>query len=236
MTKRIGIDVGGTFTDFVMLDRDTGGMVHHKEPSTPAAPSMAVASGLKSLLSKGKANAADVELIVHGTTLSLNALLQRHGVAVALLTSHGAKDILELARIRMTEAYDFFATPDRPMVERQNVLELTARVSAAGEVVALPSNDELDKVASTLASMDVQVAVISLINGYANPGIEHALANGLRARLPTMPFVAATEIWSEIREYERTMIAVMNGYIEPIMRVYYDRLEALLAEQPPMSG
>ena len=231
MTKRIGIDVGGTFTDFVMLDRVSGDLVHHKEPSTPADPAAAVASGIRTLVGLANAQPTDVELIVHGTTLSLNALLQRKGVKVALLTSQGAKDILELARIRMAQAYDFFAAPEKPMVKRHHVLECDARIATDGTVVGMPDAAQLDTIATALRAMDVEVVVISIINGYANKASESALAASLRERLCNMPVVAATDIWPEIREYERTMIAVMNGYVEPIMHHYYDRLESLLGEQ-----
>lgn len=231
MTKRIGIDVGGTFTDFVMLDRATGEMLRHKEPSTPATPSAAVASGIAALIEQAGARPADIELIVHGTTLSLNALLQRRGVRVALVTSRGARDILELARIRMAHSYDFYAEPEMPMVTRDCVIEADARIASDGSVVAAPDTAALTDIAVRLATSGADVAVVSLVNGYANPAFEASVAAELRAHCDNLPIVTATDIWPEMREYERTMIAVMNGYIEPLMRDYYDRLETLLREQ-----
>lgn len=229
MTYRIGIDVGGTFTDFVLLDRLSGRRVHHKEASTPNEPSQAVDSGVEMLLAKAGVLPSEVELIVHGTTISLNALLQRKGAKVALVTSTGSRDILELARIRMSHSFDFFAAPELPLVPRERVLELPARVGADGEVVERPTADDYARVCGRLAAMQVDAVVVSVINGYLQPDLETEVAGALSARLGAIPIVASTSIWAESSEYERTMIAVMNGYIAPIMQAYYDRLETLFA-------
>lgn len=229
MTYRIGIDVGGTFTDFVLLDRLSGRRVHHKEASTPSDPSRAVDSGVQLLLEKAGVAPAEVELIVHGTTISLNALLQRKGAKVALVTSTGSRDILELARIRMSHSFDFFAQPEQPLVPRERVLELPARVGAHGDVVARPSSADYTVVCKQLLAMQVDAVVVSVVNGYLQPQLEEDISQALSAGMGVVPIVAATAIWAESSEYERTMIAVMNGYITPIMHAYYDRLETLFA-------
>lgn len=229
MTYRIGIDVGGTFTDFVLLDRLSGRRMHHKEASTPSDPSQAVDRGVEVLLAKAGVAPSEVELIVHGTTISLNALLQRKGAKVALVTSTGSRDILELARIRMSHSFDFFAAPELPLVPRERVLELPARVGADGEVVERPTADDYAAVCARLAAMQVDAVVVSVINAYLKPDLETELADALGAGLGAIPIVTATSIWAESSEYERTMIAVMNGYIAPIMHAYYDRLETLFA-------
>lgn len=229
MTYRIGIDVGGTFTDFVLLDRVSGSRVHHKEASTPSEPSLAVDSGVQVLLEKAGVVPAEVELIVHGTTISLNALLQRKGAKVALVTSTGSRDILELARIRMSHSFDFFAQPEQPLVPRERVLELAARVGADGEVVKRPSASDYAAVREQLLAMQVDAVVVSVVNGYLQPQLEEDIALALSLGLGGVPIVASTSIWAESSEYERTMIAVMNGYITPIMHAYYDRLETLFA-------
>ncbi|WP_306392260.1 hydantoinase/oxoprolinase family protein [Telluria beijingensis] len=230
MTKRIGIDVGGTFTDFVLLDRASGKVVHHKEPSTPADPAQAVQTGLGALMKAAGIAPRDVELIVHGTTISLNTLLQRRGVRVGLVTTSGLKDVLELARIRMSHSYDFFATPDEPFVPRDKVIEIGARVATDGGVVHEPDARACADVAAAVAASEVDVLVVSILNGHMNPAFEARVARALAERLPGLPVVAATMIWSEMREYERTMIAVMNAYVEPIMRAYYGNIDRIFRE------
>lgn len=230
MTKRIGIDVGGTFTDFVLLDRRSGSVVHHKEPSTPANPAQAVKTGLAALMGAAGIEPRDVELIVHGTTISLNTLLQRRGAQVGLVTTSGLKDVLELARIRMSHSYDFFAMPDEPFVPRDKVIEIDARVAADGSVVQEPDAQAYAAAALAVAASGVDVLVVSILNGHANVGFEADVTRRIAKHLPGLPVVAATSIWSEMREYERTMIAVMNAYVEPIMRAYYDEIDRIFRD------
>jgi N-methylhydantoinase A len=226
---RIGIDVGGTFTDFVLLDARSGRLVHHKEPSTPADPAAAVEAGIGTLLARGGIAAGDVGLVAHGTTIGLNAILQRRGAKVGVVTSMGSKDLIEIGRVRMADPYGFFALPEEPMLPRDRVVELGARVGSRGELEVVPDAAELDAAAKVMADAGVEAVCVVLMNAYLAPAFEAGIAGELASRLPGVPVAASTSIWAEAREYERCTVAVMNAFIAPIMRGYYDRLERDLA-------
>jgi len=228
---RIGIDVGGTFTDFVALDRDSGRLVHHKEPSTPASPAEAVESGTAALLKVTGAGPGDVEMVVHGTTIALNAILQRRGAKVALVTSKGNRDLLEIARLRITDPYDFFAMPEAPVLPRDRVVELPARLDADGSIAFAPTDADIEKAGKALAAMNVDSVAVVILNAFVDPDFEIGIAKRLAAYLPGINVTASSEIWPEMREYERGMVCVLNAYVTPIMHAYYDRLAKAFAAQ-----
>lgn len=227
---RIGIDVGGTFTDFVLFDAGSGRFAYHKQPSTPADPALAVQQGLVALLGKCGLKAADVEILLHGTTIGLNAIIQRRGARVGLVVTRGFRDILEIGRARMPSSFDFHATREAPFLTRDRVLEIGARFDRQGQRTQWPQDDELDTVAAQISALDVDAAVVMLINGYGAPDDEGALTDALQARVPGVTLLSAARTWPEIREYERTLVATLNAYIQPLMRQYFERLTALAAE------
>lgn len=229
MSVILGIDVGGTFTDFVLLDRRTGALHAHKQPSTPADPAAAVTSGTAAILAKAGQAAEAVELVVHGTTVALNAILQRRGARLALVVSPGNRDILELARVRIRSSFDFFALPEAPLVERDRVIEIAARIDRAGTPVLMPDAQEYERVVAAVRAMDVNAVAVVLLHAYANPSFEAEVASRLAGALG-IDTTASTEIWSASREYERATVAVMNAYVTPIMRTYYRSLESRLRE------
>ena len=226
---RIGIDVGGTFTDFVLADPQGGGLVYYKEPSTPDEPSRALIEGLKSLLGKAGLTAADVSLLMHGTTIGLNAIIQRRGATIALVVSKGFRDILEIARSRMPSSFDFHSSKEEPLVPRYAVIEIDARLSAAGEVTRAPDEAEIARVAAELKALGADAAALVLINGYARPEVEMALADKLSVGAGGLAITSAAAIWPEIREYERTLVACLNAYIQPLMQRYFAGLKQGLA-------
>jgi N-methylhydantoinase A len=222
---RIGIDVGGTFTDFVLLDPASGRLVHHKEPSTPHDPSAAVESGIAALLARAGAVASSVGRIAHGTTIGLNAILQRRGARVGVVTAEGNGDLLEIGRVRMSDPYGFFALPETPLARRDHVFEIPARVGSNGAVERTPDAADYDRVAASLLVAEVDAVCVVILNAYLNPAFEESVADGLAARMAGTPVAASTSIWSEAREYERGVVAVMNAFIAPLMHRYYQRLE-----------
>jgi N-methylhydantoinase A len=226
MSVRIGIDVGGTFTDFVLADRRGGRIVHHKEPSTPGDPARAVHLGIAALLARTGVVATEIELVVHGTTLALNAILQRRGARVALVVSTGNRDIMEIARLRIANSYDFFATREPPIVPRDLVFELDARLDADGTVAFAPKPAAIDALATRLRATAADAIAVMFINAYRDPPFEQAIAQRLQGSLPDIAITASTSIWPEMREYERALIAALNAYVAPIMRDYYARLAA----------
>lgn len=230
MGYRIGVDVGGTFTDFVLADPATGATFNFKEPSTPEDPSLAVGRGVVELLSSNEVAPNQVDLIVHGTTLGLNAILQRRGARSVLVVSKGNRDVLELARCRMPSPYNFSLPRDEPLLARDSVIEIDARGDAHGQVMRRPDAHELDRVAQAIRDAGAHAAAISLLNAYLDPTLELLVASELEARLPAVHITPSTRVWPEIREYERSMLAVMNAYVHPMLDAYYERLEKRLRD------
>jgi N-methylhydantoinase A len=222
---RLGIDVGGTFTDFVLATPDSNRWITHKESSTPEDPSLAVELGLKSIFSNFSLSPSQVTLVVHGTTLGLNTILQQKGSETALVVSKGNQDILELARGRMPSPYNFHLPRDEPLIPRDRVFEIGGRCTADGLTLIRPSDDEIDDLAQKIAAHHVSSVAITLINSYIDPTVENEVAELLGNRLPQVMITPSTRIWPEIREYERAMLAVMNAYIHPLLDSYYARLE-----------
>jgi N-methylhydantoinase A len=222
---RIGIDVGGTFTDFVLSHQRDKTLTYYKEPSTPDDPSRAVIEGLKSLLDQAGMSARDVAIIMHGTTIGLNAIIQRRGAAIALVVTKGYRDILEIARSRMPSSFDFHASKEEPLVPRYRIVEIDARLSSSGEVTSMPDETELDRVAEELKAIGVDAAALVLINGYTKPAVERELAARLARKTPGLGITSAAAIWPEIREYERALVACINAYVQPLMQRYFQALK-----------
>jgi N-methylhydantoinase A len=226
---RIGIDVGGTFTDFVLADMDGRSLRFHKEPSVPADPSAAVESGIAAMLAAHAIAPGEIELIVHGTTIGLNAIIQRRGARMALVVSRGNRDLLEIARLRLPSSYDFTEPREIPLVPRDLVFEVGARMRSDGSILAPLDADEVEALAAKLAAADVEAVAVVLLNAYRDPSLEKALGDALRARLPGVLVTESGAIWPEVREYERGLVAGLNAYIHPLMTRYFDRLEARMA-------
>jgi len=223
---RLGVDVGGTFTDFALTEHRTGRIISHKEPSVPSDPSRAVERGLATLLEVHDLAPSDIELIVHGTTLAVNAIIQRRGARLALVVSQGHRGILEIGRARLANSYDFTVKKEQPLVPRNLVFDLNARIMFDGAVVAEPGPDDLDALAEKLRIADIDAVAVMLLHSYAHPEMELAVAEGLRDRLPGLRVTASSQIWPERREYERCSVALMNAYVQPLMEDYLDSLLA----------
>ncbi|MCA0997300.1 hydantoinase/oxoprolinase family protein [Alloyangia pacifica] len=226
---RIGIDVGGTFTDFVMADAETGRVALYKEPSTPDDPSRALIEGLDKFLAREGMAASDVGGLMHGTTIGLNAIIMRRGAKIGLIVTKGYRDILEIARCRMPSSFDLHAQKEVPLVPRALVVEIDARFDRDGKLTRAPSEAELDRVARELSALGLDAAALMLINGYADPETEAGIAKALSDRIEALSISSAAAIWPEIREYERTLVACLNAYIQPLMDAYFARLTEGLA-------
>ena len=226
---RIGIDVGGTFTDFVLVDMTETVLELHKEPSVPGDPSAAVERGLRALGEVFGVSLSDVELVVHGTTIGLNAIIQRRGARMALVVSKGNRDVLELARLRLPSSYDFTAPRETPLVPRDRVFEVSARMRSDGSVDEAPDAAELAAVASELRRAGVEAVAVMLLNAYRDGSLERSVSAALRAALPDVQVSESSTIWPEVREYERCLVAALNAYIQPLMTGYLERLEARVA-------
>ncbi len=226
---RIGIDVGGTFTDFVLADLATGRLTFYKEPSTPSEASEAVERGIKGLIARAGVRPQDIELLVHGTTLGLNTIIQRKGAKIALVVSRGNRDVMEIARSRLPSSYDLRVVKEASLVPRDLVYEISARTLVNGTIDERPGNGEIAALAGRLEAAQVDAVAVMLLNSYLHPQLEREVAGALRAALPDLLVTASAELWPEIREYERALIATLNAYIHPLIDAYLGRLRSRLA-------
>ncbi|MBM3521707.1 MAG: hydantoinase/oxoprolinase family protein [Alphaproteobacteria bacterium] len=227
---RIGIDVGGTFTDFVLTNPKTGALVRYKEPSVPSDPSMSVRRGLPALLERAGVRANEVELIVHGTTLLVNAIIQRRGAKVGLVVSRGHRGVLEIGRMSLDNSFDFTLRKEEPLVPRSRIVETSARIRIDGSVEAMPDDAEYDSLAGQLRQSGVEAVTVLLLNSYSHPDAEREVAEALARRMPGVAITASAQIWPERREFERALVAIMNAYVQPIMEEYLRLLTARIAE------
>ena len=226
---RIGVDVGGTFTDLFMLDEETGATFHHKLPSTPQQPDIAPLKGLAELLAKAGAAGSDVTFIGLGTTVATNALLERKGAATGLITTEGFRDLLEIARQKRPDTFNLHVSKPEPLVPRQLRREAHERVAYDGTVVIPLDRDKLAGEIDSLRRSGVASIAICFLHSYANPAHEQAAAALVRERWPESYVAVSSEVLPEFREYERLSSTVVNAYLMPLMRDYFARFERAVA-------
>ncbi len=225
MGHRIGVDIGGTFTDAVAID-DAGRIRTAKALTTPGRLHQGVLAAIAGL---GVAW-ADVETVVHGTTAGLNAFLERRGARVALLTTAGFRDVYELGRASRPEMYDVRYRPPTPLVPRRDVHEIDERLDARGEVIVALDPDQVGAVIDALDD-DVEAVAIVLLHAYENAAHEQAVARIVRERRPGTSVICSHEVAPEWREYERTSTTVLSAYIAPIVEAYLQELDRQLVAE-----
>jgi len=228
-TLRVGIDAGGTFTDFVAV-LPNGQMHYHKEPSNPADPSAPVEAGLRGLL-QNEAIASQTRdlLVVHGTTIGLNAVLQGKGARTAVLVTRGLRDVLEIERGRLPNHLSLHAVKPDPIVSRDLVLELGARADSNGEITDFPEAAEFDAVCEEIRRLAPEAVAIVLVNAYISPKLEASVEREIKARIPDLLVTCSASVWPELREYERAVIACLNAKVHPLMEAYLHSLETRIA-------
>jgi N-methylhydantoinase A len=225
-TFRLGVDIGGTFTDIILLGADAS-VFQIKIPSTPPNFGQAVVQGVQHILAQEdlKIESTDVSVVLHGTTVATNAILEHHGAKTGLLTTRGFRDVLELGRMRHPSLYDIFWDKPAPLVPRYMRQELDERVNARGEVETAADLAQAKAAAEKLISLGVQSLAICFLNSYINPVHEKQVLETLRARFPKLYISASFEILPEIKEYERTSTTVVNAFVQPIVDQYVAELE-----------
>ena len=223
---RLGVDIGGTFTDIVLLG-DDGALFNKKILSTPDDYSRAIEDGVRELLETTGITAAEIGEFAHGTTVATNAIIERKGVQVALITTDGFRDVLEIARFRAPRLYDVGFRKPEPLVERRLRFTVPERITAAG-MVDKPLDEEA-MVAIAERCADVNAVAICFLNAYVDPRHEERAAAILQEHLPGIPVTRSSELVPQIQEYERTSTAVVNAYIRPVIERYAARLEERLA-------
>ncbi|NBS44659.1 MAG: hydantoinase/oxoprolinase family protein, partial [Acetobacteraceae bacterium] len=224
----LGIDIGGTFTDLVILDPSDGRAVIWKESTTPDDPSRGAMLGLARLLEKGGITPASIGRVVHATTLFTNALIERKGAATGLLTTAGFADVLEIGRERKYELYDLFLEMPKPLVPRPWRREAIERLAPDGKVETPLDTKAMLHEVEFLAQQGITSLAICFLHAYANPAHEQLAAELIARHFPGMSVTLSSDIAPEIREYPRCVTAVANAYVRPIAETYLDNLETAL--------
>ncbi len=228
---RIGIDVGGTFTDLVAVD-DSGGVTIAKAASTPADPSIGVMAGLERLATALNLDLAAMlgatERIVHGTTVATNALLERKGARVGLLTTAGHRDVLEMREGLKDDRYDLRQPPPEPLVPRQLRLGVRERMRADGRIETPLDQTSLAAAIEVLAGEGIEAVAICFFHSYRDPGHEQLAADAVRAAMPGAYVSPSSGVFPQIKEYERVCTTVVNAYVGPVLERYLTRLASRL--------
>ena len=222
---RIGVDIGGTFTDVVLLD-DDGNVISKKISSSVDDYALAIVEGLEAVFAGHGVAPGEVAGIMHGTTVASNAILELAGARVGLVTSRGFRDVLELRHLRMPRLYDLTWEKPPPLVERYLRRVVDERVNAAGEIVRPLARDDARRAVRRLLDEEVEAIAICLVNSYANPVHERLVAEVVEELAPGLPCCASFDVLPEIKEYERTSTTVVNTYVLPIVRRYLRTLRA----------
>ena len=227
MTIRIAVDIGGTFTDLQILDARTGSIVAWKTPTTPADPSEGLMTGVREAAARFGFALSDVGLLLHGTTIATNAVLERKLADGVLLTTAGFEDVLEITRHVRRDIYGLAPDPFPCLIPRDRRLGVIERMRFDGSVeTPLALSDTL----SLLAALRPEAVAIALLHSYANPAHERALRDAILAAHPGLPVSLSSDVSPEIREYERTSTTVLNALLVPVVRAYMDRLRGRIGE------
>ncbi|ARP84649.1 methylhydantoinase [Bordetella genomosp. 8] len=227
-TWRIGFDIGGTFTDFVLYDAAGRTVRLHKRLTTPHDPSEAALLGLKELVDQAGIAMADVGEIVHGTTLVTNAVIERKGARLGLLTTQGFRDVLEMGREQRYDIYDLFLGFPDPMAPRDLRREVPERIDRSGKVVLALDREAVRREVGQLVAEGVEAVAVCFINAYRNPDNERAVGELIRAEFPQLAVSLSCEVVAEISEYERAVTTCANAYVQPLMDRYLRKLETSL--------
>lgn len=224
-TYRLGIDVGGTFTDVVLLCEQTGRLTYAKVPSVPGRQDEGVLHGIVRALEVSGARAPEVVLFTHGTTVATNALLERRGAVVGMVTTRGFRDVLAVGRQTRPKLYDFRARRAPALVPRERRLEVEERVLPTGEVRRPVDLAGVGEAARRFRDDGVEAIVVAFLHSYANPAAERAAAEVLARECPDASIVLSSAVLPEYREFERFSTAVVNAYVEPVLCRYVAALE-----------
>jgi N-methylhydantoinase A len=222
----VGIDVGGTFTDLTAVDEATGRVVVTKVPSRPRDESTAVLAGLQALGIAGR----DVRRLVHGTTVGTNAVLERRGARVAIVTTAGFRDLIEIGRTKRNIPALFVPTfvRPKPVVERKHRFEVAERLAADGAVLVPLDPASVERALDDAAAAGAEALAVCFLHAYLNPAHERAVADAAKGRYPGVPVSCSADVVAEYREFERFSTTVLNAYLQPLMDGYLAGLEERL--------
>ncbi len=226
---RLGCDIGGTFTDFVLLNDETGEIVINKCLTTPKDPSDAVEAGIRQLEERTGRFMPELDEVIHGTTLVINSIIERKGAKTGLITTKGFRDVLELAREIRYAPYDIFAEFPKPLIERRYRLEVDERIRSDGTILNPLDREEARGVVRRLLDMGAESIAVCLINSFENPVHEFLLKEIILEEAPDISVSLSYEVLPQIREYERTSTTVTNAYVKPLTGKYLSKLSGRLS-------
>ncbi|MEV6866085.1 hydantoinase/oxoprolinase family protein [Streptosporangium subroseum] len=229
MRYRLGVDVGGTFTDILLIDQDSGRTFRAKTPSTPHDQSVGVLAGIEKACAEAGISLAEIGQVLHGTTVATNAILEGKGARVGLVTTAGFRQVLQIARSFVPgglAGWIIWPKPE-PLAALEDTVEAVERVAADGSVVTALDEESLR--VSLRRLKGVEALAVSLINSYAFDGHERRVAEIAAEELPGVPISISSEVLPEMREYERTITTVVNSYVQPQVARYMDNLAAKIA-------
>ncbi len=222
-TARIAVDIGGTFTD-VVLDHD-GELTTAKVLTTHQGPELAAFEGIERVLDETGVAPDAIGLLLHGTTLATNAVIERKGAVTALITTKGFRDVLEIADEGRFDQYDIFLEKPAPLVPRERRLPVPERIDVDGKVITPLDEDAVRALLPELERLGVESVAVGFLHAYANDAHERRVAELIHAARPDLPVTLSSEVCPEVREYERFSTAVANAYVQPLMASYLERLE-----------
>src|SRR5262245_29226414 len=226
---RVGVDIGGTFTDIVLLDAD--GHIHTRKVSSSVDDyAQAIVEGLREVFRETGLDGGAVDEVIHGTTVASNAILEQRGARTGLITTRGFRDVLELRRLRMPRLYDLTWEKPPPLVERYLRMEVRERINARGEIVTPLDEGDVESALDRLLGQRIEALAVCLLNSYANPVHERQIKAAVARRAPDLPLCISADVLPEIKEYERTSTTVINAYVMPVVRRYLASLRTGLGD------
>jgi N-methylhydantoinase A len=226
MAYRLGVDVGGTFTDLLLLDEKSGSFWRHKTPSTPHDSSVGILTGVEAVCANAGISPADIEFFLHGTTVATNAVLEGKGARVGLITTQGYRQILQIARSFVPgglAGWIVWPKPE-PLAALEDTVEIGGRIDAQGAEITAIDDAEIRAALEQLKAQGVEALTISLINAYLNGAHERRVAELAAEIMPDIPLSASHVVLPEMQEYERTLTTVANASVRPVMRNYVRNL------------
>lgn len=226
---KVGVDIGGTFIDFCALETGTGRLASLKVLTTPDDPGAELMTGISLLAEREGLAPEAVSRFVHGTTVGINTILQRKGADLALLTNAGFEDVIELARLRMPDMYSLFSARPEPLISRDRVFGIAARLRADGSEAMAPDMDDVARAIAAARASGAAGIIVAFLHAWRSDAQERAVKAEIARLAPELFCFTSAEVWPVIREYERTSTAILNGYVHPRVSGYLEALEARLA-------
>ena len=232
MAYRLGVDVGGTFTDILLVNEETGETFRAKTSSTPTDQSIGVLRGIDRVCEQAGISLSDVSDVLHGTTVATNAILEGKGARVGLVTTHGFRQVLQIARSFVPgglAGWIIWPKPE-PLAALEDTVEVIERMGSQGEVLTPLDEDDVKKQLQKLKKQGIEALSVSLINSYANSAHEERIAELAKEEFPGIAISLSSAVLPELREYERTITTVANAYVQPQVDLYMRHLERQLAD------